>query len=145
MMEEKITTNGDETRQLGEQSAEYVRTGGVLCLYGDLGGGKTTFTQGVAKALGIKKLVPSPTFLIVRTYDLQDNKFYHVDLYRLQSEQEIEDIGLPEILSDPTNIVVIEWSEKLGNLLPNDRIDVHFEYVGEDKRKITIKNISEHS
>jgi tRNA threonylcarbamoyladenosine biosynthesis protein TsaE len=137
----------DETLGLAEEIAGEVKNGGVICLYGDLGSGKTTFTQGLAKALGIEKHVTSPTFLIMRTYKLQAKSseqraksLFHIDLYRLSSEAEMADIGLSEILGDPENIVVIEWSEKLGKLLPQKRIDIHFEYLDEDRRKVTVEH-----
>ena len=157
MQDTIVTNNSQETLALGEKIAREVKDGGIVCLYGELGSGKTTFTQGIAKALGIGQYVNSPSFLIMRTYELPakneerqpnadrplDEKltgFYHVDLYRLESEREIEDIGLPEILEDSRSIVVIEWAEKLGNLLPQKRIDLHFQYIDEEKRKITLKS-----
>ena len=117
----------------------------VVVLYGELGSGKTTFVQGFAKELGIKKRIISPTFIIVRKYrvrikdkGLMIKNFYHVDLYRANSEKDLEGLGLKEILEDPQNIVAIEWGEKLGSLLPKKRWDVRFEYLDKDKRKITI-------
>jgi tRNA threonylcarbamoyladenosine biosynthesis protein TsaE len=143
---EIVTSSVEETSALAAEIAAEVRDGGVLCLYGDLGSGKTTFTQGLAKALDISKHVTSPTFLIMRTYELALSKehrakgLFHIDLYRLNSEAEMEDIGLSEILSDPENIVVIEWSEKLGKKMPEKRIDIRFEYVDDERRKIEIQN-----
>lgn len=143
-----ITRSAAETAALAKEIAAEVEAGGVLCLYGDLGSGKTTFTQGLAKALGIERNITSPTFIIMRTYELRNNeqkklnkKLYHIDLYRLESEAEMEDIGLQDILEDPENIVVIEWAEKLGSLLPEKRTDIHFEYVDEDQRHISIERI----
>ncbi len=123
----------------------------VICLYGDLGSGKTTFTQGLAKGLGIKKRIISPTFVIVRSYEVKSQKskvktttqnskfFYHIDLYRIATEEDLKTIGIEEILNDPHAIVAIEWAEKLGSLLPKKRWDIRFEYVDEEKRRITIK------
>jgi tRNA threonylcarbamoyladenosine biosynthesis protein TsaE len=143
-----VTTNAQQTAVMGEKIAEEVKNGGVICLYGDLGSGKTTFTQGLGKALGIEKHVNSPTFLIVRTYELsakgkeqRAKSFFHIDLYRLGSEKEMEDIGIKEILEDSENIVVVEWAEKLGSLLPDKRVDIRFSYVDEGKRRITIKDV----
>jgi len=139
-----ITTKSEDTQALGEKIAQEVKNGGIVCLYGDLGSGKTTFTQGLAKALGSTANVNSPTFVIVRTYKLAQSQeqtaksFYHVDLYRLESDKEMEDVGLREILEDPENIVVIEWAEKLGSLLPKKRTDIKFEYLGENQREINI-------
>ncbi len=105
----------------------------IVCLYGELGSGKTTFAQGFAKGLGINHRLLSPTFIIVRRYDVPQSTrwFYHVDLYRINSEKDIEGVGLLEIFTDSLAIVVIEWADRLGNLLPKKRIDVRF-MAGED-------------
>ncbi len=112
-----------------------IKDGGVVCLYGDLGSGKTTFVKGLAKALGIKARIISPTFLIIRSY----GRFYHIDLYRIDQPADLVNLGLSEILSDDSNIVVIEWPEKIHGLLPVKRIDVYFEIVDEKTRQISIK------
>lgn len=129
-----ITDNYKKTQSFGEEFAKKLTGGEVVALHGDLGAGKTTFTQGIAKGLGIKKRIISPTFVIVRSYKIKN--FYHIDLYRTESKNDIEGLGIEEILKNPENIVVIEWAERLGNLLPKKRIDVSFEYVDEEKRKI---------
>lgn len=145
-----ITKNSLETQKLGKvfskrlnlfQSSTLPK---VIALYGELGSGKTTFVQGLAKELGIKKII-SPTFIIVRSYkirfkiyDLRIKNFYHIDLYRVESSKDIEELGIKELINDPENIVVIEWAERMKNLLPKERIDVEFEYVNEDKRRVTI-------
>ena len=148
-MERTLTTHSvEETLSLARELADQVKNGGILCLYGDLGSGKTTFTQELAKKLGIQKQVNSPTFLLIRSYTIPpsptqvERSFYHMDLYRLHSEKEMEDIGIQEILENPDNVVVIEWSEKLGNLLPGKRIDIHFTYVDEEKREIVVQKIT---
>ncbi len=134
---EIITKNAQETAEVGARLAgERPR---LVCLYGELGSGKTTFTQGFAKALGVKNRLLSPTFIIVRRYDLPKNLlFYHVDLYRLNSTDEMEELGLSEIFSDPQAFVVVEWADKLGDLLPTNRIDIHFSVVDNEKHKLTI-------
>ena len=134
---EIITKNAEGTAEVGRQLAgEHPK---VVCLYGELGSGKTTFAQGFAKGLGIIGRLLSPTFIIVRRYDLLKNlSFYHIDLYRLNSTDEMEELGLAEIFSDPAAFVVVEWADKLGNLLPADRIDIHFSVLDDGKHKITI-------
>lgn len=132
-----ITDSYKKTQSLGEEFAKKLTGGLVVALHGDLGGGKTTFTQGIAKGLGIKKRIISPTFVIVRTYKIGFKNFYHIDLYRVQSKSDIEGLGIEEILKNPENIIVVEWAERLGDLLPKKRIDVYFEYIDEEKRKIT--------
>lgn len=144
-----ITDSYQKTQSLGEDFAKKLIGGEVVALHGDLGGGKTTFTQGIAKGLGIKKRIISPTFIVLRTYKLKTENlkqkttlknsklFYHIDLYRIENKRDIEGLGIEEILKNPENIVVVEWAERLGDLLPNKRIDVYFEYIDEEKRKIT--------
>jgi tRNA threonylcarbamoyladenosine biosynthesis protein TsaE len=140
-----ITKKSEETAEVGEELARYLadREGPrILCLYGQLGSGKTTFTQGFARGLGITSRLLSPTFIIVRRYQIPKKDFYlyHVDLYRLHMVTELAGIGLPEIFSDLASYTVIEWAERLGGLLPDDRIDIHFGVTGDDTHSITIKS-----
>jgi tRNA threonylcarbamoyladenosine biosynthesis protein TsaE len=141
-----ITNSKEETVTLAERFAQTLKTGDFLAFYGDLGSGKTTFIQGLAKGLGIRRRIVSPTFIIVRTYDsrskIQDSRFktfYHIDLYRTASKNDLLGLGINEIIQNPNNIVALEWAEKLGEMLPKRRIDVYMEYLREDQRKITIE------
>jgi len=125
----------------------------VVGLVGDLGSGKTTFVQGMAEGLGVKVRILSPTFVIMRNYQISNTKLqtnskfpnsnvknlYHVDLYRLEGDLrgEVENLGLRDIWSEPGNIVVIEWAEKIRGVLPKNTIWVDFEYV-DGGRKIKI-------
>lgn len=131
-----ITNNFEETQKLGKDFAKILEKGDVVALYGDLGSGKTTFVQGLAKGLGIKQRIISPTFVIVRSYKSEVISFYHIDLYRAESERDIEGLGIEEIINNKNNIVVIEWAEKLRNYLPKKRIDINFSYKDENKRNI---------
>lgn len=130
-----ITKTPEETKEFGEKLAEQLvreRKGeraSVICLYGELGSGKTTFAQGFAKGLGVDQRLLSPTFIIVRRYPLVSSEsgfLYHLDVYRLQSGSELEELGLSEIFADFGSFVLIEWAEKLGAQLPDHRIDIHF-------------------
>lgn len=150
-----ITKSPEETAKLGEALGNYLiktlnfklqnRIGNshatVVCLYGDLGSGKTTFVQGFGKAIGITSRLLSPTFFIVRRYSFPKRFgfFYHTDLYRMGNEQELKDIGITEMLMDSKSIVVFEWAEKLGSLLPRRRIDVRFSALPDDSHQIAIK------
>lgn len=126
---------------MGKKLAADLKGGELLALTGELGSGKTTFAQGLAKGLGIKQRIISPTFILMRKYDLGSKNFYHVDLYRLEDnvEREVRNLGIEEIWDDPKNIIVIEWAEKIKNMLPKNKMWIEFENLGEDKRKITVK------
>lgn len=100
----------------------------TLCLWGDLGSGKTTFAKGLARGLGITARMLSPTFIIVRHYPISANEsvLYHWDLYRTNSRHDLEGLGLSDVINDPYAISVIEWPERLGEALPVRRIDLRF-------------------
>ncbi len=136
---ENITKNAEETKSLGRKIASDLTISNqplIIALTGDLGSGKTTFTQGFAEGLGIKDRVISPTFILMRKYQ----NFYHLDLYRLETEieKEMENLGITDIWKDEKNVMIIEWAEKIKNLLPKETIWIKFENLGEEKRKITI-------
>ena len=133
-----ITNKKEETIFLGEKYAQSVKPGQIILFYGNLGSGKTTFIQGLAKGLGIKRRIISPTFIIVRHYSLSKGNFYHIDLYRTEDNLDILGLGIDEILSDKDNIVSIEWAEKLKDFLPKERTEIHFKYIDENKREVKI-------
>ncbi len=138
-----ISTSPEETEEIARRLLSDLKKGDVIALHGDLGSGKTTFTQGIAKALGITRRVVSPTFLIRREYSIPNKnnirRLYHLDLYRLQSAKEVEEIGIREIMNDPDALILIEWPEKITEILPNSTIHIIFEYIDEKTRKIIIK------
>lgn len=141
-----ITKRPQETAAVGEEFARDLASredGHILCLYGQLGSGKTTFTQGFARGLGITSRLLSPTFIIVRRYKIpkKENHLYHVDLYRLQTVSEMEGIGLPEIFADLASYTVVEWAERLGELLPPKRIDIRLATAQDDTHVITIEGL----
>ena len=110
----------------------------VVALSGELGAGKTTFAQGIARALGVEENVTSPTFVIEKIYQLQNKEFsrlIHIDAYRLNDPHELEVLGWREIIADPTNLIVIEWPEKVADLIPANAMHVSFKGVG-DSREI---------
>lgn len=131
-----ITKSSKETQNLGLNFAKTLGKGNVICLYGELGSGKTTFVQGLAKGLGIKSRIISPTFIMVRSYSLEIMNFYHIDLYRVESEEDIRGLGIEEIMNDKNNIVTIEWAQNLKSLMPKKRTDIKFYYEKESTRKI---------
>jgi len=135
---EILSESPRKTQAVAEKLAQKVKNGGVVCLYGELGSGKTTFIQGLAKALKIKRPITSPTFLMVRNY----GNFYHLDLYRVEKERDLETLGLDEIFESPTNIIAVEWAEKIKEFLPQKRFDIRFEIRDEQTRKISIQERS---
>jgi len=113
----------------------------IVALWGDLGAGKTTLSQYLAKSYGIEDEVVSPTFVIMKMYDLKDSKFkkiVHIDAYRFENPDEASTIRLHELVADPKNLILIEWPELLGDRLPDRRIDVKIEHDGEG-RKVEIE------
>ena len=135
------TENALETIVVARQVAEKCHVPVVICLYGELGSGKTTFVQGFAKALGVTARLLSPTFIIVRRYQIpkKSEVLYHIDLYRTNSAKEVEGVGLAEIFSDPHAYVLIEWAEKLTKNLPEKRIDIWFTVHAKGEHHIKIR------
>jgi len=136
-----VTNNFKETQKLARDFAKTLKKGDLICLSGNLGSGKTTFVQGLAEGLGIKNRIISPTFIIVRAYRIKNDKsrimnFYHVDLYRVENERDLEDLGIEEIINDKNNITVIEWAEKLKSQISTKRINIQFSYEKENTRRI---------
>jgi len=156
-MQEKLTTNSaKETQKLGENFAKNIlnlpskNSATVLCLNGNLGGGKTTFLQGFAKGLGIKERILSPTFVILKNFKIKNiatpknkyfSSFYHIDCYRLNKPTEILELDFKNIIKNPKNIVAIEWPEKIKKVLPKNIIKIDFKFIDENKREINFKNV----
>ena len=138
-----ITNNSNQTRKLGYDFAKTLREGKIICLYGDLGSGKTTFVQGLAQGLGIKNRIISPTFVIIRSHKFKKGIFYHTDLYRIETEKDIENLGLEEIINASQDIIAIEWAEKFKSYLPEKRIDIEFINQEDNIRKIMFRPSSQ--
>jgi len=143
---EVLTTSPSQTKKLGEELARKIlkikKGTFLLCLEGDLGGGKTTFLQGFGKGLGIKEKILSPTFIIIRRFAIDDpqfTNFYHIDCYRIENPKEILDLGFKEINKNTENIVVIEWADKIKKIIPEGATWIKFEFIDKKKRKIVIK------
>lgn len=132
----------------------------IVALQGNLGSGKTTFTQTCARALGITETLTSPTFVLLKRYPFllqdpaeennvslsqslagdQNMNFIHIDAYRIEDPQELAVLGWSELIQNPSNLIFIEWPEKVAPLLPDDIINVHFEFIDETTRRITFPN-----
>ncbi len=134
------TRSPEETFRLGEQLGEKSRPGQVYTLTGDLGVGKTVFTQGLAKGLGIDEPVNSPTFTIVQVYEGGRLPFYHFDVYRIGDVEEMDEVGFEDyIMGD--GVSLIEWADLIREILPDKRTEILIEKdleQGFDYRKITI-------
>ena len=136
-----VQSNSDaETREIGRRIGERLSPGDVVCLYGELGAGKTTMVKGIASVFGImERDVTSPSFTIIIEHE-GEVPFNHVDLYRL-SENDVADLGLHEYFGKKS-ISVIEWAERAEREIPDDAIKVRLRYSGEDRREILIEGIT---
>lgn len=154
-----ISRSGSQTKKIAAELAHKILNAKphtlnacVVALSGDLGAGKTTFAQGFANGLGIKHRIVSPTFLIFRRYSITASPkgsrgniahrkhLYHIDLYRIHSSKELSSLGFKSILYSPSNIVLIEWADKIKKILPKNTIWLKFEHgKKENERIIEIK------
>jgi tRNA threonylcarbamoyladenosine biosynthesis protein TsaE len=134
---EILSHSPDETKALGYELASDLEGGEIIELIGDLGSGKTTFVQGLAQGLGIKRKILSPTFLIRRSYLGQLN-LEHLDFYRLNSPNDLAGLDLDDILGAPKTVVVMEWPERVGLDQGEKAKKIFFEYIDENTRKITL-------
>jgi tRNA threonylcarbamoyladenosine biosynthesis protein TsaE len=132
-----VTKSADDTRDLAAQLAGLARPGDVVLLSGDLGAGKTTFTQGFGRGLGVPERITSPTFTLLQTY-VGRLKLVHVDVYRLDHLQEVVDLGLPEFLDDGA-VALIEWGEAATPVLVADFLRVRIELgPADDDRRFVV-------
>ena len=132
--------SAEETEKAGYELGKKLRKGDVISLRGSLGAGKTVLAKGIAKALSINEAIVSPTFTIVQEYDEGTMPMFHLDLYRLSGDDEFESMGGEEFLS-PDGITLIEWSEKIEDMLPEDTIYIEITINDDLSREIDIKGI----
>jgi tRNA threonylcarbamoyladenosine biosynthesis protein TsaE len=136
-----LTTHGrEETLAWGRRIAARIRRGDVVALYGDLGSGKTVFAQGLCAGLGVAQDVTSPTFTIIQEYT-GPMRIFHVDLYRIGSWMELEELGMPSILEE-ADVAIVEWAEKAEPILPAQRFSVRLEYLGKGKAHPNSRRLS---
>lgn len=136
------TNNREETFELGRSLGEQAQKGEVYCLSGDLGTGKTVFTQGFARGIGITEPVNSPTFTIVSEYEEGRLPLYHFDVYRIEDIEEMEEIGYEDYFFGE-GVCLVEWAELIKELLPETYVTITIEKnpeKGFDYRKITVEN-----
>lgn len=137
-MKTYATYSENETKKLAKKLAKNF-THGVIALIGELGAGKTTFVQGFAKGLDVKEKIISPTFVLIRQHKIPSGStLYHVDLYRLDGQKNIEGLGLGELWSNPKNIILIEWADKVRSILPKNTVQIKFKTLEGNKRRIII-------
>ena len=134
------TQSAAETEALGQKLAQKLRGGEVIAFTGDLGAGKTAFTRGLARGLGITDRVTSPTFTIVNEYEGGRLPLFHFDMYRLSSSDELYDIGWEDYLARG-GVCAVEWSEIVEDALESDAIRVDIKNDGDDCRSITITGV----
>jgi tRNA threonylcarbamoyladenosine biosynthesis protein TsaE len=131
-----ITEDSKQTKKLGEILAEEIKGGAVICLSGDLGAGKTTFTQGLLKGLKARGPYTSPTFVIMKKYK---KNIFHFDAYRVGAK-DILNLGWEEIVANKKNVIIVEWADRIKKIIPKKSLWINFEWQGEEKRKIIFNN-----
>ncbi len=141
-MEKIITHSAQETKTLGQAIGQVCRGGEVFYLSGDLGAGKTTFLQGLAKGLGVNSSVNSPTFNILKIYKTKKGSavksFCHIDAYRLIGAKDLEALGIKEILADKDAVTAIEWAEKVKSVFPKNTIKIKAKHITDNEREFAI-------
>lgn len=143
-MEKTTSQSEKETQDIGFNLAKNLKGGEVVALMGNLGAGKTIFTKGLARGLGVKKIITSPTFILMKAYKIKHDKienFIHVDAYRLKNERDLREIGLIDWLGKENSVVVIEWAEKVKKILPKTTTWVKIK-SGKGETERTIDKIS---
>jgi len=136
-----LSGSAGETEKIGYNLASQAEGGEVYLLYGDLGAGKTTFMHGFINYFLPQKRVLSPTFIIVRHYEIHHElikNLFHIDLYRLANTKEIKDVGIPEMLNKPDTVVAVEWAEKIEDLKPDKRTEVYIKVKEKSQREIKV-------
>ena len=144
MKQKYITYSATQTKSLGkkiiQKLSEENKEAVVIALKGELGSGKTTFVQGIAKGLGIKDKILSPTFVLMKKYKIPNSqkRFYHIDCYRIKRAQDLSALSLQKLFSDSQNIIVIEWAERIEKILPKDAIILNFKNREQNQREIFV-------
>jgi len=139
-----LSKSEKETFNFAKKFAKQLIGGEVLCLVGDLGAGKTIFTKGVAAGLKVKNIITSPTFVLMKNYQVSEHQqiknLIHIDAYRLINGQQLLEIGVKDFLNQPENIVIIEWADRVRDILPKKTIEIIFKINKNNQRKVIIKN-----
>ena len=136
---EIITSSEEETEAVGRELAQSLPPGSSVLLRGNLGAGKTVFSRGFARGLGITEPVSSPTYTIVQEYELPaGGRLYHLDLYRISDVNAALAFGVDEFLDDPSGVSLIEWPDRISGILPENAICVDIEHLSDSQRRLTV-------
>lgn len=142
-MLEFFSRSPEQTSRIGMRLGSLLKIGDVICLQGNLGVGKTTFTQGLAQGWGSLDAVSSPTFVLVNMYRRADGgQLFHLDAYRLDSVPEAEELDLDSMLAE--GALIVEWPERLGNLIPPENLWIHLEHISEEHRQMNFHAHGKH-
>lgn len=134
-----LSRSPEQTRRLGARLGRALLAGDVICLQGDLGAGKTTFVQGLARGWGSLDAVSSPTFILVNVYrDAQRNQLFHMDAYRLESILEADELDLDTMLAQGP--LLIEWPERMEKLIPREHLWIHLEHSDQEERRMNFRS-----
>lgn len=137
---EFVVNNLKETNKLAKKFAKTLSGGEVILFHGDLGSGKTTFIKSVGKYIGVKEDITSPTFNIVKQYAGKKLTLYHLDLYRISDESELEMLGIGDILNDPHGVIMVEWAENAPDYFDYGK-NVSVQKLGETSRKFIFEDV----
>lgn len=143
-MKKYLTNSSLETKNLGQKLGKSLRNGEIILLFGDLGAGKTTFVQGLAKGLNISDRILSPTFVLHRAHGIPKSgikTLNHIDLYRIENPADIKSLGLEEVVNEDDSITVIEWADRLSDFKQKKGYKVWFNYLDENQRQIRIEKV----
>ena len=138
MKKQYKTYSTDETKAVAAELAAQTPPGSVYSLHGDLGAGKTVFASGFARALGITEAVSSPTFTIVQEYPFERGMFFHLDLYRIDDSRSALAFGVDEFLDDPGSIALVEWPERIADILPAEAVRIEIRHLSDSGREICV-------
>lgn len=142
-MQKILTENPEQTKELAKLLAGEIRGGEIICLSGDLGAGKTTFTQGLLEGLGVEGPYTSPTFALMKEYSiskseiLRDLNIHHIDAYRIE-ENDLINLGWQDFAGKENTVTIVEWAERIENIIPAGSLWMDFKWVNENEREITI-------
>src|SRR3989344_3309448 len=141
-----ISRSLKDTQDFAKKFVQALNTSGdsafVVCLYGNLGAGKTTLIQMIAKEMGVEDIVNSPTFVIEKIYETKHPHFIrliHIDAYRLEKGRELQDLNFEELVNNPHNLILIEWPENVKEILPGNMKKITFTFIDENIREIEVQ------